>query len=247
MMPNKPLIIAHRGAKGMAPENTLAAFRLALSQGCQGIELDIHLTADDHIVVCHDSTLDRTTNGSGAIVNQTLMEIQAYDAGGWCADEYKGEIVPTLDEVFELVPQTVMINIEVKNAYSGRIECKLIDLLRQRGRVEDVVISSFDHKCIRRIKQMEPRLKIGLLYQANLLDPVAYARGFDVEVYSLHPQFQMLDAEDVQQAVAQGLRVYPFTANSEKDLSRLMEMGVSGIITDFPCRMKELVDARHSG
>ena len=102
MLSNKPMIIAHRGAKGMAPENTLAAFRLGLNQGCEGIELDVHLTADEEIVVCHDMTLDRTTNGKGLITKKSLSEIKTYDAGLWFGDEFKGETVPTLDEVFDL-------------------------------------------------------------------------------------------------------------------------------------------------
>ncbi|MFC5449832.1 glycerophosphodiester phosphodiesterase [Paenibacillus aestuarii] len=238
---NKPMIIAHRGAKGMAPENTLASFQLGLSQGCEGIELDVQLTADEEIVVCHDMTLDRTTNGHGLIVEKTLTEIKTYDAGYWFGDEFKGEKIPTLDEVFDLVSENIMINVEVKHAYEGRMELKLIELLRRRNRLNQVIISSFDHKCIRRLKQMEPEARIGLLYQANLLDPVAYARSFDVEVYSLHPYYQLLDAEDVRKAKENNLYVYPYTANEEKDLLKLTEAGVSGIITDFPARLVSLL------
>ncbi|MCY9662347.1 glycerophosphodiester phosphodiesterase [Paenibacillus chondroitinus] len=246
MLTNKPMNIAHRGAKGMAPENTLAAFQLALSQGCEGIELDVHLTADDHIVVCHDMTLDRTTTGKGTIAEKSLAEIKAYDAGLWFGDEFKGETVPTLDEVFDLVPGSIMINVEVKYAYEGRMERKLIEFLRRRDRLNHVIVSSFDHKCIRRIKQLEPETKIGLLYQAKLLDPTAYARSLDLEVYSLHPYFQMLDAEDVTKAKESGLYVYPYTANDEKDLLMLADYGVSGIITDFPGRLKTLLQDRNT-
>ncbi|MDD9269667.1 glycerophosphodiester phosphodiesterase [Paenibacillus sp. GCM10023248] len=246
MLINKPMIIAHRGAKGMAPENTLAAFRLGLSQGCEGIELDVHLTADEEIVVCHDMTLDRTTNGKGLIVEKSLSEIKTYDAGLWIGDEFKGETVPTLDEVFDLVPESIMINVEVKYAYEGRMERKLVEFLRRRKRLNHVIVSSFDHKCVRRIKQMDSEVKIGLLYQSNLLDPTAYARSFDVDVYSLHPYFQMLDAEDVLKAKENGLYVYPYTANEEIDLLKLTDMGVSGIITDFPGRLKALLQDRDS-
>ncbi|SFL66260.1 glycerophosphoryl diester phosphodiesterase [Paenibacillus sp. 1_12] len=244
-MPNhKPLIIAHRGSKGMAPENTLAAFQLGLNQGCEGIELDIHLTADGEIVVCHDLTLDRTTNGKGFIVEKSLSEIKTFDAGSWFGDSFKGETIPTLNEVFDLVPDTIMVNVEIKYAYGGQIEHKLLDLLHKRNRMDNVVISSFDHKCVRRVKLMEPAAKIGLLYQANLLDPIAYARSFDVDVYSLHPYFQHLDAEDVLKAVENGLYVYPYTANAESDLLHLTQIGVSGIITDFPGRLGALYKDR---
>jgi glycerophosphoryl diester phosphodiesterase len=237
----RPMIIAHRGAKGMAPENTLAAFRLGLEQGCEGIELDIHLTADGEIVVCHDETLDRTTDGKGRIRDKTLQEIKKYDAGSWHSDAFRGEKVPTLGEVFDLIPDSIMVNVEVKQPYGGQIEDKLVDFLRRRDLLERVVVSSFDHKCVRRIKLLEPKTKIGLLYQSRLLDPAAYAQSFDVEVYSLHPYFRLIDAEDVAKAVSLGYRVYPYTANDEHDLQELIDYGVSGIITDYPGRLKALL------
>jgi glycerophosphoryl diester phosphodiesterase len=237
----RPMIIAHRGAKGMAPENTLAAFRLGLDQGCEGIELDIHLTADGEIVVCHDETLDRTTDGKGRIRDKTLQEIKKYDAGSWHSDAFRGEKVPTLGEVFDLIPESVMVNVEVKQPYGGQIEDKLVDFLRRRDLFERVVVSSFDHKCVRRIKLQEPKTKIGLLYQSRLLDPAAYAKSFDVEVYSLHPYYRMIDAEDAAKAVKLGYRVYPYTANDELDLRELIDIGVSGIITDYPGRLKALL------
>lgn len=246
MSNHNPMIIAHRGAKGIAPENTLAAFQLGLDQGCQGIELDVQLTADEEIVVCHDLTLDRTTNGKGLIVEKSLAEIKTYDAGSWLGDSFLGETVPTLDEVFDLVPDSIMINIEIKYSYEGRMERKLVEFLRRRGRLNNVIVSSFDHKSIRRLKQLEPAAKIGLLYQNNLLDSTAYAQSFDVEVYSLHPYYPFLEAEDVRKAIENGYYVYPYTANEEKDLLQLTSFGVSGIITDFPGRLKALLDDRDS-
>ncbi|GKS11576.1 glycerophosphoryl diester phosphodiesterase [Paenibacillus chitinolyticus] len=238
MTANKPMIIAHRGAKGMSPENTLGAFKLGLEQGCEGIELDVHLSADGELVVIHDHTLDRTTDRQGAIAEKTLAEIKEADAGSWYSEAYKGEKVPTLAEVFDLVPASVMINIEIKAPGNG-MEQKLADFLSERGRIDNVVTSSFDHKSVRRLKLIEPKAKIGLLYANNLLDPTAYARSFDVEVYSLHPHFRAIDAEDVAKAVENGLKVYPYTANEVHDFKELNEKGVSGIITDFPGRLKE--------
>ncbi|EGL15638.1 MULTISPECIES: glycerophosphodiester phosphodiesterase [Paenibacillus] len=238
MTANKPMIIAHRGAKGMSPENTLGAFKLGLEQGCEGIELDVHLSADGELIVIHDHTLDRTTDRKGAIAEKTLAEIKEADAGSWYSEAYKGEKVPTLAEVFDLVPASVMINIEIKAPGNG-MEQKLADFLSERGRIDNVVTSSFDHKSVRRLKLIEPKAKIGLLYANNLLDPTAYARSFDVEVYSLHPHFRAIDAEDVAKAVENGLKVYPYTANEVHDFKELNEKGVSGIITDFPGRLKE--------
>jgi len=237
----KPLIIAHRGAKGSAPENTLGSFRLAMEQGCDAIELDVHLSKDGEIIVCHDFTLDRTTNGAGFIGELTLAEIKRFDAGSWHSEAYRGETVPTLGEVFDLVPETIMINVEVKHHYDGRLEQKLVALLNECGRLDSVVVSSFDHKSLCRIKRLEPKTRIGLLYSAKLVDPTAYARSFDCEVYSLHPHFSFMDKEDVEKAVANGLAVFPWTANEENDLRKLVDYGVSGIITDYPGRLRALL------
>ncbi|UJF31925.1 glycerophosphodiester phosphodiesterase [Paenibacillus hexagrammi] len=242
----RPLIIGHRGAAGEAPENTLASFELALKQGADGIELDVHLTQDGQIVVCHDPTLNRTTNGTGYIVQQSLESIQQLDAGAWFGDAFRGERVPTLREVFEAVPEGKLINVEVKHAYEGRMEHVLLSFLRRSGRMQDVVVSSFDHKCIKRLKVSEPELQVGLLYAANLIDHSAYAELLGVEVYSLHPHYEGIGASDIKLAVEKGLHVYPYTVNREEEYRRLIEAGVSGIITDFPARLADVIGSRHT-
>ncbi|CAN7339742.1 glycerophosphodiester phosphodiesterase [Paenibacillus sp. LjRoot153] len=234
----KPIIIGHRGAAGEAPENTLASFALALEQGAQAIELDIHITKDGEIVVCHDETLDRTTNGSGLICNQQWADIQRLDAGAWFSEKFKGERIPLLSEVFDLVPEGTLVNVEVKHAYEGRMEKALLAFLQEANRYEDVVVSSFDHKVIQRLKRAEPELKVGLLYAANLIDHAAYAKLLEVEVYSLHPHHHSFDRADMALATADGLAVYPYTVNELSDYQRMIEAGVTGIITDFPGRLK---------
>lgn len=238
---SRPLIIGHRGAAGEAPENTLASFALALEQGADGIEFDVHLTKDGRIAVCHDPTLDRMTTGRGWIYQMTYDEILRADAGSRFDERFAGERVPLLDEVFDLIPPGKLINVEVKHAYEGHMEKALLDFLRARGRFEDVVISSFDHKCAVRMKQAEPRAEIGLLYTANLVSHAGYARSLDARVLSLHPHHQLFGAEDAAEARRQGLRTYPYTANDEADLRRLIDAGVSGIITDFPARLKAML------
>lgn len=239
-MANNPLVIGHRGVAGEAPENTLGSFRLAVEQGCDGVELDIHLTRDGEIVVCHDPDLKRTTNGIGMIGEMSLAEVQSYDAGGWFSEEYRGEKVPLLKEVFDLLPPDMLINVELKYAYSG-LEQKLIDLLVKSGRLDTVVVSSFDHKAVRRLKEMEPRLKIGLLYASNFIDHVGYADSVGVEVYSLHPHYHLIDCEDIRAARKAGYQVYPYTVNLQSDMKALIEAGVHGIITDFPNRLNEIL------
>ncbi|MFC0212508.1 glycerophosphodiester phosphodiesterase [Paenibacillus chartarius] len=237
----RPLIIGHRGAAGEAPENTLASFELALKQGAEGIELDVHLSKDGEIVVCHDPTLDRTTNGSGWIFEAVYADIRKLDAGSWFDERYTGQYVPTLGEVLDIVPDHILINVEIKHSYEGRMEKAVLELLRSRGRFHNVVISSFDHKCMLRLKREEPLAAIGLLYAANLGSHAGYARSLNADILSLHPQHQLIGADDVAEARAAGLRTYPYTANSEADLKRLIDAGVSGIITDYPARLAALL------
>jgi glycerophosphoryl diester phosphodiesterase len=168
-------------------------------------------------------------------------EIKRFDAGGWFSQQYAGESIPTLAEVFDLVPEGILINIEIKYAYQGQLEARLLDFLRKRSRQEHVVISSFDHKCIQRIKKAEPAVKVGLLYAANLFDHAGYANQLGVDVYSLHPHYQLIEKADVLNAKAAGLRTYPFTINLEVDFRKMIEYGVTGIITDFPAKLVQLL------
>jgi glycerophosphoryl diester phosphodiesterase len=238
----KPLIIAHRGASGEAPENTLAAFQLALEQGCDALELDIHLSIDGKLMVCHDSTIDRTTNASGRIVDIVASQLRTYDAGIWFNKKFKGQQIPFLAEVFEMIPQDIIINIEIKMIpeYENKIEQKLVDLLIEKDRLSNVVISSFDHTCLVRLMKMEPRTKIGLLYQHKLINPVEYAARLNVPVFSLHPHYKSIKEQDIIKAKSFGISVYPWTVDHIKDMRNLINKGVSGIITNYPVRMKAL-------
>jgi glycerophosphoryl diester phosphodiesterase len=238
----KPLIIAHRGASGEAPENTLAAFQLALDQGCDALELDIHLSLDGRLMVCHDFTVDRTTNASGRIVDIAASQLRTYDAGIWFNKKYKGQQIPFLAEVFEMIPQDIIVNVEIKMIpeYENKIEQKLVDLLIEKDRLSNVVISSFDHSCLVRLMKMEPRAKIGLLYQSSLINPVEYAALLNVPVFSLHPHFNIINKKDIIKAKSYVISVYPWTVDQIKDMRKLINKGAAGIITNYPVRMKAL-------
>jgi glycerophosphoryl diester phosphodiesterase len=242
-MEDKTLIIGHRGASGEAPENTLAAFRLALEQGADAVELDIHVSADGELIVCHDDTVDRTTNGTGKIELLTVLELKELDAGYWYDPRFTAEKLPLLEEVFALIPADIMINIEVKCAYSTRLEKRLLELLVQYNRLESVVVSSFDHKTLVKLKKAQSALRIGLLYSANFQSHRLMAASAGVEVYSLHPYYLLLEAEDITDAVQHGMQVYPFTINEEAQWRELLEANVSGIITDYPGRLKVVREA----
>jgi len=240
-----PLIIAHRGAAGEAPENTLAAFELALRQGCDAIELDIHLSKDDELIVCHDRTIDRTTDGSGAIRDMIVTELKHFDAGQWFHERYAGERIPLLKEVFDFVPEDILINVEIKETYEGQIEERLVQLLRDCNRLSQVVVSSFDHKSLRRLSHIEPEVKIGLLYTMNAVDHNELANLLGVPVYALHPYSKLMDREDILRATSHGLQVYPWTINTKAAMQQAIDNGVSGIITDYPGVLKELLSSQN--
>ncbi|MCZ8523126.1 MULTISPECIES: glycerophosphodiester phosphodiesterase [Paenibacillus] len=240
--PNRPLVIGHRGAAGEAPENTLASFGLAVKQGADAVELDVHLSADGELIVCHDATVNRTTDGAGVIAEMTTDQLRRLDAGRWYDETYAGEGLPTLEEVFVQVPAWVMINVEIKCPYSPRLQQRLLELLKQYGRLDSTVVSSFNHKILRLLQEAEPALKIGLLYDANLVHHRGLAEGSGMKVYSLHPHHLLIDPEDVADAAAHGLKVYPFTVNDEVQMHRAIRAGMSGIITDYPARLRLLLE-----
>lgn len=241
MINDKPLIIAHRGASGEAPENTIASFQMAVEQGCDAIELDIHLSADGEIVVCHDHTLNRTTDRIGAINQLSLEDIKRTDAGKKFHKKYEGERIPLLEEVFDLISSEIMINVEIKDSYGRQMEAKLLDLIRRKNRLGNVVVSSFDHKSLAFLKLLEPAIQIGLLYAENVVSHAKLADNAGVPVFSLHPNFKRIDAEDVREVKQRGLQLYPYTINDSQQMMRAIEMGVSGIITNYPARLRDLI------
>ncbi|WP_343045078.1 glycerophosphodiester phosphodiesterase [Paenibacillus lemnae] len=242
-MSNKkvPIIFAHRGASGEAPENTLAAFSLGLEQGCDGFELDVHLSKDGEIVVIHDDTIDRTTNGSGKVRDMTVEQLQAVDAGAWFDEKYKGEVIPRLEEVFDLAPPEIVINVEIKGSCEGKLEPILVELLKRKGRLDTVVVSSFDWKSLKHLKQLEPAIKVGLLYNLNLDHHEHLPAAAGTEVYSLHPNMKRWEPKDITGPQAAGLQVYGWTINQAETMTEAIEMGMDGIITDYPGRLKALL------
>jgi glycerophosphoryl diester phosphodiesterase len=166
----KPFIIGHRGASSLAPENTLASFRKAHDLGAEMIELDVHRTKDGHLVIMHDDTVDRTTGSHGAVKDLTLEEIRQLDAGSWFSPEFKGEKVPTFDEVLEWAKGKVKIDIEIKNSvqYPG-IEKDIIDRLKAMNMDRDVIITSFDPSCVKNVKSIDAEIKTGVLLKPDPL------------------------------------------------------------------------------
>lgn len=231
MVADPTRIIAHRGASQEAPENTLAAFELALEQGADCVELDCQLTRDGHVVVMHDNTVNRTTNGAGKVRAMSLAEIKALDAGSWFHPRFAGERVPTLAEALRLLRGRCTINIEIKSLKAPQpgIEEKIVDLLRSSGvPLETVIISSFNHAHFPRFRTIAPSLRLAALFQTTP------ANLHELDVDFLHPSFEAVTPDLMQTAKAAGRKVNAWTVDAEEEWCRLLALGVDGIITNAP-------------
>jgi len=233
----KPVIIAHRGASMDAPENTLAAFELAVEQGADAIELDVKLCATGEPVVIHDGTVDRTTNGTGEVGSLSLSALRELDAGSWFDSQYAGERLPTLGEVFQRVGQDILINVELTNyqrPLDGLAEA-VAEVIRDRGMADRVWFSSFNPVSLRRIRRLVPNAPVGLLLARGgprrLFRVVA---GWITRYDAVHPEFSDLNAAYVAEIHAGGRPVFPYTINHAADLRRTAGLGVDGLITDVP-------------
>ena len=235
-----PLIYAHRGASGHAPENTMAAFRLAVEEDAEGIELDVQLSADRQVVVIHDETLDRTTDGLGPVNSRTWEELRRLDAS-FGQEAYRGEGIPLLAQVLELLaPTQLELNIELKNGivpYEGMEEL-VVRMVRQYGMEKRIVLSSFNHYSIARLAGMAPDMEMAVLYAEGLYRPWEYAAF--VGARSLHPHYLAVTPEIVMNARMAGVKVRPWTVNSEEDYRRMAAAGVDAVITNYPGRFKAL-------
>lgn len=231
------LRIGHRGAAGTHPENTLAAFRRAAELGAHGIEFDVHRSADGHLVVIHDATMDRTTSSTGLVMSLTLEQIKQADAGVKKGPEFAGERVPTLRELIQATPPELKLILELKAGsirYPG-IEEDIVKLIREEGAQQRFQISSFDHKALHRIHELAPELSLGMLTVCNHLDPVAMARAIGAD--SIHPKWEFVTPELVQEAHAAGITVITWTVNEPMFIGMMKQCGVDGIMSDFPDRI----------
>jgi glycerophosphoryl diester phosphodiesterase len=231
------MIFAHRGASIHAPENTLAAFELAVNLGADGVELDAKLTADNHVIVFHDHVVDRTTDGSGDVSKLPLAALRELDAGVRFSEKFRGEKIPTLDEVFETVGKKTFINVELKN-YATPLDAlvpKVVEVVKRHGLEERILFSSFFPHNLARSARLLPKTPRGLLTMRGWMGWAGRTLGFRNKVYqALHPL--RLDTSDdlVKRVHASGKLVNVWTVNSETDLQRMISYKVDGIITDDP-------------
>jgi glycerophosphoryl diester phosphodiesterase len=260
-MENPPRFLAihgHRGAAALAPENTLAAFRKAMALGVDALEMDLHVTRDGEVVVIHDETLDRTTDGRGSIADLTLEQIQQRDAGRKFAPAFQGERIPTLREVIELITASrntrIRMDLELKfgkgqEGTPADFEERVLEVLRQAGFIGRVSVISFHHPSLVKVKALEPKIRTGLLEgsQQPPEDPVGLVRQYQADYYS--PRFRQVTAMVVTALHRAGIPIVPWTVNEVAEMQRLIGLGIGnqagdGIATDFPDRLVELLRAR---
>jgi glycerophosphoryl diester phosphodiesterase len=243
------ILCGHRGARGYAPENTLAAFRLAREMGATWIEFDVQLSADGEVILLHDDTLERTTSLRQPVrpTALTVAELQALDAGSWFDPRFAGEKIPTLREMLMELRGTLGFNIEIKSKLGfepdNGIEAKVVQIVRDLGLENEVLISSFDFTRLARLHEIAPDLRTGALYNEQVFsylpnfDPIAIAQSLGA--VAIHPAHYLIDAGLVERARAANLQINTWTVNEPADMQRLLALSVDMIITDYPDKLKD--------
>jgi len=232
-MGESPKIIGHRGACGHAPENTLASFAKALEIGVDAVELDVHLEKSGKLVVIHDERIDRVANGKGLVADKSIEELKQYDLQ-W------GEKIPTLDEVFDLINRRCIINVELKGSSTAKPVADLIKkYVAEKGwSFEHFFVSSFNHHELFGFHQLLPEVQTGALLAGIPFHYAAFAEDIEATHVVLH--FLTVNKEFINDAHLRGLQVFVFTVDDSDDMRHLLEMGVDGIISNYPDRFKSV-------
>ena len=218
------IIIAHRGASAHAPENTLLSYQRALEFGAQMIELDVHETNDGVLVCIHDSTVDRTTNGSGEVRSLTYKELLEFDAG-------EGERIPLLEDVIKYASGKIQVNIELKVI---GVEKKILDIVERYGMFQDIIISSFFHGSLVIVRDLSELAATAILVDKPKKELVSYA--LDFKANAINPDHELVSRELIQDAHNAGLKVFPWTVNDPQTMMKLFAIDIDGLITDYPDR-----------
>jgi glycerophosphoryl diester phosphodiesterase len=231
-----PVVFGHRGDKAFAPENTLSSFKQAADKGADGIEFDVKLSSDGEVIVLHDKTVDRTTNGHGFASRLSLSALRSLDAGVQFPGKFPGERIPTLKEVFETVGERVYMNIELTNYYTpfDLLVLKVVELIKKHGMEKRVLFSSYFPLNLAKARRLLPEVPRGLLAFPGLMGLWSRNFGWRGEYTSLNPNLIDVNSGLVDRIHKAGKQVYTWTINSEEDIKRMIGWGVDGIITDNP-------------
>ncbi len=257
--PNRIVNVAHRGASGYAPEHTMAAYEIGhKTLKADYIEIDLQMTKDGQLIAMHDETVDRTTNGSGAVKDKTLSEIKELDAGSWfneaypayAEEHYKGLSVPTLDEIFERYGKHANYYIETKSPeVYPRMEKKLVEKLSQYGLSSDrirqgqVMIQSFSRDSLLKVKELDHQLPLVQLLEASETTRLTTKDLQVIQSYAVGvgPSFKSLTRENTKQIRDNGLLLHPYTVNEKADMKRMLDYGVTGVFTNYADRFNEVL------
>ncbi len=243
--PSKPLIIAHRGASALAPENTLAAFQLALEQGADGIELDVMLSLDKELVVIHDTTVNRTTNGVGKVPEMRYAQLREFNAGNRHDARFQREHLPTLAEVFDLVGNKMLINVELKNYHApfDDLAQHVVRLIEKHGLQKTSLLSSFNPLNARKARSVNPSIPFGLLAEPGVLGglfrgPMGRWYGYQ----ALHPYYKDVTARLIESLHKRGKQCNVWTVDEPQDLLAMKQYGVDAVICNDPAGARAILE-----
>lgn len=259
---DRPLNIAHRGGRGLSPEHTIAAYKKALKVGADVLEIDVHATRDGEMVVIHDPTVDRTTNGKGGVNELTLSEIKGLNAGYWFAvkkdnkEDYPFRrewlTIPTLKEVFTEFPDQ-RINIEIKQ-FAPPIEERLFQLIKARNMTEKVLVVSESHDAIKRFRKVSKgsiatgasvsEIRMFVIFMRLKMMPIYMPAADAFQIAEYHENYHLLTEEFIERAHRKNIKIHVWTVNKREDMARLIKLGVDGIMTDYPDLLNEVVNKR---
>ncbi|MBI4012719.1 MAG: glycerophosphodiester phosphodiesterase [Candidatus Rokubacteria bacterium] len=238
----RPLLIAHRGAPAVAPEHTIPAYEAAIAAGADALELDVHLSADDQLVVIHDARLERTSDGRGLVREYTTRQLKRLDAGGWFGRRFRGQRIQTLSEVLERFRDRAGFGVELKGGsaiYPG-IEERLLTLLQVYDVLDRTLVVSFDHHALRKCRDLDPDVRTGALVVGRLLAPAALAPRGVLHALCLHAE--LVTAGDVVAAREAGLDCYAWVVDDPAAARRFVEWGVAGIVSNRPDLLRPVLD-----
>lgn len=239
-----PIIIAHRGASAYAPENTIAAFNVAFDMGADGIELDVAQNKDGEVVVIHDETVDRTTNGTGKVRELTSSQLHLLDAGAHFHEAFTGEHIPSLQEVFELFGQKLLINVEIKNFSSpfDDLPEKVTNMIK-KFRLEDrVILSSFNPVALIKAGRLAPEIPLAILTMSSIPALIRWTIERTVHHQAVHPDQKLVTEEWLARNQSKCSRVNVWTVNQPEQIKALFDIGVDGIITNYPDLARDVLN-----
>jgi glycerophosphoryl diester phosphodiesterase len=245
------MVIAHRGASAYAPENTLMAVRRAMEMRAEMVEVDVLLSKDGIPVLLHDPSLERTTSGQGLVSDFTLSELKRLDAGSWFSEKTKAEPIPTVEELLELVKGKMALNLEIKtqaltDSLEGGIVQKVVDLVRKHGMQENVIVSSFDPRAIRQLKEYAPEIPGAILYTAELYGdkhPIDIVKELKADAFNC--SWKEIRKDWVDSLHHHKIPVNIYTVNADTLMHQMLDLGVDGIFTDYPDLLLQVLRSRN--